>query len=97
MNERMNDRKKEIKKVEFHPGREWSVHVIVEAGVYGTEAIGYDLYDSIMQYCARNLSHNQMKEVMAEMERQIDERGKGNVPPQWRKLLHELKYEKAGE
>ena len=38
-----------------------------------------------------------MKEVIAEMERQIDERGKGNVLPEWRDLLNELKYgEDAG-
>jgi len=93
----MKTRKKEISKVGFHPGHNWSVHVDVAGGVYGANPVGVSLFGGIVQYCARALSANQVKEVIAEMERQIDERGKGNVLPEWRDLLNELKYgEDAG-
>ena len=97
----MKDRKTEIKKVSFYPSEYgWYLHVEIEKKVYGEHTIGFDfcisLGTSLLEKANRILTANQIKEVLAEMERQIDERGAGSVPGQWRALLKELTYGEGG-
>ena len=92
MNERMKDEKKEIESVELRPfGMEWGINVVVKAGVYGHHKVGFN-FEIRTGTLKTTLTANQLNEVIGEIERQIDERGAGNVPKNWRTLLHNLKY-----
>lgn len=82
---------KEVKNVEFHPsGFGWMLHVDIER--IGEVEVGFTI--NSQAFAKDALSENQLRDVIAEIERLIDKRGKGNVPGKWRKILHELKYGK---
>ena len=93
----MKDRKKEIEKVEIRPlGIGWGLNVVVKANVYNQNKVGFD-FGSRISEAKKTLSANQLKEVIPEIEKLIDERGAGNVPPEWREMLKELTYGEAGK
>jgi hypothetical protein len=90
----MNKQKKEIEKVDIIPyGSGWGLKIVVKAGVYGVNKVGFD-FGRYVADARKILSVNQVKEVIAELERRIIDRGAGNVPPEWRDLLRELTYGK---
>ena len=108
----MKDRKKEGEKqqspktkkliVRFRPfrGDEWKIEVTLkpeEHKVEGLTDYGLEILPGTMIEDAQFLSADQKKRVIADMERQIDERETANVPPQWRALLKELTYGEAGK
>lgn len=103
----MNDRKKEGGKqqspetkklvVRFQPWGEhdWKAHVTLlpeHHKVEGLGNMGITIYPGKAINDAQFLSADQLKQVIADIERQIDVRETANVPPQWRALLKELKY-----
>ena len=91
----MNKQKKEIEKVDIVPyGRGWGLKVVVKAGVYGMNKVGFR-FGRYVGDARKVLSANQVKEVIAELERQIKDRGAGNVPPEWRDMLRKLTYGKV--
>jgi hypothetical protein len=80
---------------------DWSLGIYIPAEVHKVEGIDYSIRVTMQPGEILNefdfFTQNQKNMVIAEMERQIDKRGKGNVPRKWRKLLHTLKYGKDEE
>ena len=50
------------------------------------------LFKSLLVYCAKDLSPNERKKVIADCEKQIDSLKDGNCPTVFREMLNELKY-----
>jgi UTP:GlnB (protein PII) uridylyltransferase len=51
-----------------------------------------DLFHSIVAHCAKGLSPNERKKVIADCEKQIDSIKDGNCPTIFREMLSELKH-----
>ena len=53
-----------------------------------------ELFRNIVAHCAKDLSPNERKKVIADCEEQIDNLKDGNCPTIFREMLNELKYGK---
>ena len=53
-----------------------------------------NVYSDVAQTCISALNTKQVKEVISEIERQIDKRGEHNIPIEFMELLGELKHRK---
>ena len=74
-----------------HSGQENYIEVTLPDGKKRT------LFKNIVAYCARGLSPNERKKVIADCEKQIDSLKGGNCPTIFREMLNELKYGKFEE
>ena len=53
--------------------------------------MGIDLHHGVIESCAKQLSPNQMKEVIAKIEKQLEKREEADTPIAWVEILSELK------